>query len=165
MKDYAKNILSILDFIPVDELELTEKEKYVRVLLPVSKDSDYGYWIYIYDDGEPQIGAALQEADIGDWKNFWYRPFESCDYPDADARNLDFKEVLSNILKNDTRITYTKKLLFNYFRLEYRSTNGWNGISTCGILRPFTRKQKMELPQIEGKEKVYTATRLIEHNP
>jgi hypothetical protein len=111
--------------------------------------ADYEFLVYLYPDGEPQIGARLVSSPT---TSFWSQLFETPDFSSPAEQLRSFHTSLTALLTHATRITYRRGLLLSTFLCEAESQAGWQRVGgTAG----FFRFGNFRLPRISGCELVW----------
>jgi hypothetical protein len=104
----------------------------VRLRIAPAAGADYGFELYVYEDGEPQISARLlSDPDA----YFWYRPFEIDDFSGGDARLTAFRATAAKLLESRTVVVQVRGLLFDSFTLFCEASAGRERVYSISGLR------------------------------
>jgi len=123
-----------------------------HIQLPAPANADYRFTLWL-GSGEKQISARLLISDERAY--FWYRPFEEAEFRAAEKLNKAFMEAVELIMRRNTRIEQKRGFLFNHFKCEYESADGWMRLYGHSALR------WIRAPKIAEGRHVYQSPRLI----
>ena len=151
--DQALALLRSLD--PDLDVRLDQHESFCAVHLPPARDAQYRFVLYIYEDGEPQIAAALVDGDPEAY--FWYWPFEEPDFDSPEERQSEFLSAVHQLLTSRSRIRQKRGWLNTHFRCEVESGDGWSraGPFMSGL------KGSFKPPRADQKVTIYESPALV----
>jgi len=158
LDDKTLGLISSLlpDFDPVIQVvesSLGGGKSFGRLDLPLARDADYFFEVWLYGDMERQISARLTQDVSDNSKYFWYRPFDELVEQPGSREDLisSFCDVLKTLLTFRTRIVQRKGWLFWHFRCEYCEADTWRAVYCHSAFRG----GKFKAPQISGSKRVY----------
>jgi hypothetical protein len=134
-----------------------QETEYVRLIFPREPGSDYGFEAHLYDGlGDLQIHAELKDSDDERKTYFWYRSYERWDFVGLEEMLTQFERDLLLVLTHDTRVRQRRGVAFWHFTLPFQ-TNGLQELDGASAFR-WTR---IDVPRIQGREKIWQANALL----
>jgi hypothetical protein len=146
----------ILTLDPDLDVRLEQQQTFCAIHLSAARHAAYRFILYVYDDGESQVGVTLVDGDPEAY--FWYWPFEESDYGSQSEREQAFLKAVRELLTSRTRIRRKRGLLNTHFRCEVLRASGWSRVGPfMAGLRWGTKP-----PPTESRAVYYESPALIE---
>ena len=133
----TRAISLIRSLAPELDVRVEGIDAYCLVHLPLPLGAEYGFRLYVYDDGEPQVCARLVDGDPD--ADFWCWPFEEPDFDSHAEREGAFLDGVRE-LTSRSRIIQQRGLLTTTFRCQVERHGKWSMIGDAvGYLRWSTK--------------------------